>query len=169
MSIIRQAAFTGSQRLLKGALHCHTTRSDGKVSPEEVIRLHKQNGYDFMALTDHRNYNFRNFAPETDMLILPGMEMDSNFPDRPVHCHHIVCLGPVDGNGFAQDDAFEPVYITNPGQTQAMLDDIHACGNMTMYCHPQWSGTPASEFSMLQGNFAMEIYNAGCAIEFRLG
>ena len=40
----RQAAFTGSAPLLKGGLHCHTTRSDGAMSPEDVIRFHVQNG-----------------------------------------------------------------------------------------------------------------------------
>ena len=34
----RQAAFENARRHLKGALHCHTTRSDGKGTPEEVIR-----------------------------------------------------------------------------------------------------------------------------------
>ena len=33
---ITQKAFTGSGKLLKGGLHCHTTRSDGKGTPEEV-------------------------------------------------------------------------------------------------------------------------------------
>ena len=55
----RQAAFTGSAPLLKGALHCHTTRSDGRGTPEEVIKLHADNGYSFMALTDHRIYNYK--------------------------------------------------------------------------------------------------------------
>ena len=36
--MIRQAAFTGKMPLLKGALHCHTTRSDGKGTPEETLR-----------------------------------------------------------------------------------------------------------------------------------
>ena len=34
--MLRQSAFTGDRPLLKGALHCHTTRSDGKGTPEEV-------------------------------------------------------------------------------------------------------------------------------------
>ena len=73
--IIRQQAFTGgNDKFLKGGLHCHTTRSDGQLPPEEVIRLHAENGYDFLALTDHRFYNYTNFAPETNVLIVPGME-----------------------------------------------------------------------------------------------
>lgn len=41
--MIRQQAFGGKGKMLKGGLHCHTTRSDGKCSPEEVIRLHVKN------------------------------------------------------------------------------------------------------------------------------
>lgn len=39
--------------MLKGALHCHTTKSDGKLTPDEVLRTHRDQGYDFIALTDH--------------------------------------------------------------------------------------------------------------------
>ena len=35
--MIRQAAFIDCKRHLKGGLHCHTTRSDGKATPEETI------------------------------------------------------------------------------------------------------------------------------------
>ena len=61
--MLRQAAFGGEEKLLKGGLHCHTTRSDGRGTPEEVIRLHASNGYDFLALTDHRIYNYETSRP----------------------------------------------------------------------------------------------------------
>ena len=32
--MLRQAAFEGENPLLKGGLRCHTTRSDGKGTPE---------------------------------------------------------------------------------------------------------------------------------------
>ncbi len=164
----RQAAFLSGEKMLKGGLHCHTTRSDGKGEVSEVIRLHKENGYDFMAVTDHRLYNYDNFGVE-GITILPGMEMDGNFPrvQRAVHCHHIVCLGQTkeDGNPYAQDERFDSWKLTAPTDTQAHLDTLHANGQLTIYAHPQWSGTPAREFEMLEGNFAMEVWNSGCAIE----
>lgn len=169
----RQSAFLSSKKPLKGALHCHTTRSDGEVSPEEVVRLHKENGYDFLAITDHRLYNYSSFGVD-GITILPGMEMDGNFAkpegDRQVHCHHIVCIGPEKnkGNGYQQDEVLPRWHIEKPEDTQPHLDRIHENGNLTIYAHPQWSGTPAREFEMLRGNFAMEIYNSGCVIENRL-
>lgn len=39
--------------MLKGALHTHTTCSDGDLSPEEVLRVYRDLGFDFVALTDH--------------------------------------------------------------------------------------------------------------------
>ena len=157
--------------MLKGALHCHTTRSDGKGDPAEVIALHKANGYDFMALTDHRLYNYDNFGEE-NITIIPGMEIDVNFKKRDrrtaVHCHHVVSIGPLEGNGFAQDQRFERLFIDQPEETQPVLDMLHENGNMTIYCHPEWSGTPARDFDMLRGNFAMEIWNSGCVIENRM-
>jgi len=161
----RQQAFAKEGKFLKGGLHCHTTRSDGRLDPADVIRLHKQNGYDFLALTDHRNYNFKNHAPETDITIIPGMEFDNAIrPDGTLRHFHIVCIGPSkeDGNGYEQDDQFPRGEAKDQFEFQAYLDDIHAKKNLTIYCHPQWSSTPARYFEKMQGNFAMEIWNSDC-------
>ena len=165
----RQAAFIDAKKLLKGALHCHTTRSDGQGTPEEVLKKHAEHGYDFVALTDHRRYNFANYG-DAPLTIIPGMEMDGNLPGAGwpyVHCHHIVSIGPekAQGNGFEQDQRFDSYRLSKPEDTQEMLDKLHAAGNLTIYCHPQWSGTPVCEYEMLEGNFAMELWNSGCAVE----
>lgn len=164
----QQAAFAGPERMLKGGLHCHTTRSDGRGTPEEVIRLHYEKGYDFLALTDHRIYNYTNYAPEVPLTILPGMEFDNTFERGPgFRCFHVVCVGPrrEDGNGFAQDERLVSGTALDQASFQPYLDEFHKKGNLTLYCHPQWSSTPARYFEDLKGNFAMEIWNSGCAME----
>lgn len=165
--MIQQAAFIGKNKMLKGGLHCHTTRSDGRVTPEDVMKMHKENGYDFLALTDHRIYNMKNFAPELGLTIIPGMEFD-NIGLPAAHgsrCFHTVCLGPTkeDGNGFEHDQKFESANVPDQESYQPYLDDIHAKNNLTIYCHPEWSATPPRYFDKMQGNFAMEIWNTGCA------
>ena len=181
--MIRQQAFAGAKNapMYKGGLHCHTTRSDGRGTPEEVIRLHKEHGYDFLALTDHRNYNYENFAPECDITIIPGMEYDGGgfptitdnddtltpaFDSTGFRCFHTVCIGPEKGNGnaYTQDQRFDSARVRSQEEYQPYLDKLHADGQMTVYCHPEWSSTPARYFSKLKGNFAMEIWNSGCAI-----
>lgn len=163
----QQQAFTVKRKMLKGGLHCHTTRSDGKVEPAEVIRLHKKNGYDFLAITDHRNYNYINYAPDTDITIIPGMEFDNEI-DHGYGCRHFhtVCIGPAKegGNGYEQDVVLPRGKARDQFEYQAFLDDAHAKKNLTIYCHPEWSSTPARYFEKQKGNFAMEIWNSSSAI-----
>ncbi len=40
-------------KFYRGNLHGHTTNSDGVWSTDEYIRQYRQNGYDFVAITDH--------------------------------------------------------------------------------------------------------------------
>lgn len=168
--MLRQQAFIEKNKMLKGGLHTHTTRSDGKLTPEEVIKLFKANGYDFLAITDHRNYNFKDFAPEEGLTIIPGMEFDNGLikvEGGGFRCFHTVCIGPAkeDGNGYEQDEKLTSAVAPTQEEYQPHLDEIHAKKNLTMYCHPEWSSTPARYFEKLKGNFAMEIWNSGCAIE----
>ena len=103
---IRQAAFAGRQRMLKGGLHCHTTRSDGIAAPEEIIDLYAESGYDFLALTDIRFYNRKNYVPEGRITIIPGMEFDATFEggwekeDYGFRSFHTVSIGPDDIPGL---------------------------------------------------------------------
>ena len=173
--MLQQAAFKGNSPLLKGGLHCHTTRSDGKGSPEDVIAMHAQHGYDFLAITDHRIYNYKNYLPGSDVLIIPGTEIDRNITNHHnVHCFHTVWLGPEKPeNPYEQDQTFPRGYVQNQQEFQYLLDEAHRSKQMTFYCHPQWSGTFAREFEQLQGIFAMELWNTGsvleCGVDFNNG
>ena len=162
--VLVQEAFKGEQHWLKGGLHCHTTRSDGVGTPEEVIRFHVDHGYDFLALTDHQIYNFKNFT-DLPITIIPGMEMARSIKDRRYgNCFHTVCIGPAEGNGYRQDEVFENGVVEDQYEYQAILDDIHARHNLTFYCHPEWSFTPAQSFMHMKGNFAMEIWNSASVL-----
>ena len=163
----RQEAFLNRNKMLKGGLHCHTTRSDGDGTPEEVIRLHKENGYDFLALTDHRKYNFKNYAEDVEITIIPGMEFDNTFDrENGFRTFHTVFIGPDDEtNGYSQDEELPSGNALNQESFQAYLDEAHEKNNLTIYCHPQWSSTPTRFFDKLDGNVAFEIWNSGCAIE----
>lgn len=62
---------------LKGNLHTHTFWSDGDEFPESVAQWYKENGYDFLALTDHNvileGERWRNF-PEDHATLHKYME-----------------------------------------------------------------------------------------------
>lgn len=166
----RQQAFVNKGNpMLKGGLHCHTTRSDGCDAPEVLLGKYADAGFDFVALTDHRKYNLRNFAPRTGVLVIPGMEIDRQIEgDKGIHCFHSVCIGPVEGNGYTQDELYPAGTVKDQADFQPLLDEIHAKNNLTFYCHPEWSATPACEFGQMQGHFAMEIWNSISAVEHDL-
>ncbi len=43
-------------RPYRGDMHCHTCRSDGREGPEIVAANYRKNGFDFLAITDHGQY-----------------------------------------------------------------------------------------------------------------
>ncbi len=53
---------------IKGNMHTHTFWSDGDEFPEIVVKWYKENGYDFLALTDHNvvleGERWRNFPED---------------------------------------------------------------------------------------------------------
>lgn len=170
---IQHAAFKKGKPFLKGALHCHTTRSDGQCTPEEVVRLLHEHGYQFMAITDHDIVNHVNPCPDVPMTMLSGMEREMNLPgpgqDQP-HTVHVVGVGvPGDVRTPAQDTRFERWALSSSADdAQAMIDQLHSFGMITHYCHPEWSGTCYQEFKNLRGNYAMEVWNSVCVQNFEL-
>jgi len=76
--------FWDDKPFYRGNTHCHTTRSDGRRSPEEVIALYREAGYDFLALTDHRKLSEQEHFEE-NLLMIPGMEMDFLYPTQALH------------------------------------------------------------------------------------
>ena len=165
--LIRQTAFEQKGDFLKGGIHCHTTRSDGKGDPAAVIRLHYEHGYRFLALTDHNIFNRINYA-NVPMTILSGIERNMELPgwtkDKP-HCVHIVGIGdPAAPEGPAQDEIISDFgRFDDLSAAQGMIDEMHGWGLKTFYCHPEWSGTTYADFRCLQGNFGMELWNSDCA------
>ena len=166
---IQQAAFKVGKPFLKGALHCHTTRSDGRGDPADVIRLHHENGYDFMALTDHNVLNHINHG-DAPMTILAGVERDFGLPGRAQnkpHCVHVVGVGVPGDPAIPAQDA-RPTHAGRGEeaiQAQSMIDEMHGWNLKTIYAHPEWSGTTFQDFGGLQGNFAMEVWNTGCVMD----
>ena len=167
--LIRQTAFERNHSFLKGGMHCHTTRSDGKGDPADVIRMHYEHGYQFLALTDHNIFNRARYG-DAPMTMLSGLERNMELPgwahDRP-HCVHIVGIGDPDATEGPGQDEVIPAYgrFEEVSAAQGMIDQMHGWGLKTIFCHPGWSGSPYSDFRCLEGNFAMELWNSGCAVE----
>jgi len=74
---------------MKVDLHSHTTCSDGRNPPAELVRLAKAAGIDVLAVTDHdTTEGIREAAREGRRIgvrIVPGIEMSSRFGAEDVH------------------------------------------------------------------------------------
>ena len=74
----------------RGNTHVHTVNSDGTATPQMVVRWYKENGYQFVVLTDH---DFRTpvdslnavFGEPNGFVVIAGEEITDRFENRPVH------------------------------------------------------------------------------------
>ena len=73
----------------KGNLHCHSTLSDGALTPRKVKAFYRERGYDFLAVTDHRLLGEETHM-EDGLLVLSGLEMGQKcrFPARILKSHN---------------------------------------------------------------------------------
>ena len=72
-------------------LHMHTTYSDGRLTPEELVAAAKDAGLRYMAITDHDTVGGIGHLYETGMYpcksirIIPGIEFSAHHPLREIH------------------------------------------------------------------------------------
>jgi predicted metal-dependent phosphoesterase TrpH len=75
---------------MKADLHLHTTASDGRLEPGELVRLAAKAGLDVIAITDHDTTN--GIAPALaatehfpSLTVIPGVEVSTDVPHSEVH------------------------------------------------------------------------------------
>ena len=134
------------KRWFKGNLHTHTTNSDGKKTPEETIELYKENGYDFLALTDHWKVSATEMRD--GILLLSGCEYDWS-PNVRDGVYHIVAVG-----------MKETPEITRENTPVQGIEQIHAAGGLAILAHPAWSLNTPAQIKAIPGIDATEIYNS---------
>ncbi|MDD5274993.1 MAG: PHP domain-containing protein [Methylovulum sp.] len=75
-------------------LHCHSTASDGALSPTAVVQRAHQQGVTALALTDHDTTDglaeAQCCAATTGIKLITGIELSTNWQNK---CFHIVGLG----------------------------------------------------------------------------
>ena len=127
----------------KGNLHTHTTESDGAKTPDEVKRIYKSLGFDFLALTDH--WRVSEAGVYDGMLVLSGVEYDC-ITDG---CYHVV--------GYGMKEKPEVKRGDGP---QEFIDGIKRAGGIATLAHPAWSLQRPDKMAELKGVDCTEIYNS---------
>lgn len=157
----------------KSNLHCHTTLSDGCLTPKEVKEFYREQGYSVLAITDHRLYQNHVELCDEHFLALAAYEVDLNeFGERggsfsDIATYHI--------NLFDTNPALHTSEKAASPQPEQRYGDIAALnsyiarmselGFLVCYNHPYWSLQSAPDYTPLRGLWGMEIYNHGCEID----
>ena len=166
-------------RPLKGDLHAHSYRSDGRRDPSALAGYYREYGYDFFALTDHNRY-------------YPGEEIDDNYKDVklafqrvkgeevhvPGNSVHIVHVG---GKSSVADlyvhdrekyeaelETYIPKvpsdipekYVTRYAQCMWATDKIHEAGGLAIFPHPYWRPSLSKAFNVCD-EFATILLKSG--------
>jgi hypothetical protein len=148
----------------RGNLHTHSTNSDGRHPPEDVIAFYRNAGYDFLALTDHfmEQYGWKvsDTRPLRDDGFTTLLAAELHAPRTKVgELWHIKAVGlPLD---FAPPVNGEtgPELAARAAETGAFIGLVH----------PSWYGLTTEDARQIPFAHAIEIYNHGSAVEVDRG
>lgn len=168
-----------SLRPLKGDLHSHSCRSDGTRDPAAQAGHYREEGYDFVALTDHNRYFSGGEIDETyagvntGLVRVLGEEVHS--PDSVVHIVHV-------GGGASVADCYvhdrenyeadikeymgkvptdiPEQYRSRYAKAMWATDKIHAQGGIAIFPHPFWRPGKSKTYNVTE-EFARILLKSG--------
>lgn len=165
----------------KANLHCHSTNSDGKKTPEQLKEMYKNHGYSILAITDHENPNNHSYLNDEDFMMITGYEAYI----RPGHKYDVFGKE-VHINLFARDPentalvCYYPAYckyisperqlaLKKVGSTKErgfsveyineFVKTAKENGYIAAYNHPWWSMENEETILQYDGFFSMEMCN----------
>ena len=142
-------------RWYKGNTHTHTLNSDGDSTPEEVVKWYRDNGYNFLVITDHEKItpvDPLNLAlgEAGEFLVISGQEVTDRAEGKP---QHVNALG-------TTTVSMPKKAATSLANLQANIDAVLALGGVPQINHPNfgWALT-ADTIAKTRGAMLFEVYN----------
>lgn len=135
---------------LKGNLHTHTTESDGRLSPQQAVDLYRDNGYSFLALTDHNRLTRTDHLDTAGLAMLPGMELHQGQGELG-QVHHLVAIG-----------METPIEVPETSSLQAAMTYISARCKFAFIAHPYWTSLTLRDILGVKGHIGIEVFNTTC-------
>lgn len=136
-----------SGRTYRGALHVHTTCSDGKLSPAQSCRRYQRLGFDFVFITDHDQWNDHSHLTEAGLMVFSALELSCRGGRE-----HVVALGVHEWAG--------------PKDTQEAIDWVSDLGGLPVLCHPFWSRMSLRRALELEGYPLLEVWNTHGGLKY---
>lgn len=181
----------GSKNFYKANLHCHTTLSDGALTPEQVKSEYKSRGYSIVAFTDHEHLIDHSDLNDDDFLVLTACEIAikqfenestmKNLSLKVCHlnlysldAHNVTtpCYSKVYDH-FVNDENRDLVRYDGDGEYKReygacginrIIAEANDKGFIVSYNHPSWSLENACDYVDYDGLFAVEIFNTSCVM-----
>jgi len=126
---------------IKAGFHCHTTNSDGGLSPRETAERYCSKNFQCLGITDHSKVTLLD-RPLAEGFITIGATENGGNPD-------IIAVG-----------VQTPVPKDLPLSKKASM--LAGQGGFTIAAHPTWCGVLPIDYVNCPDLMAMEIYNAYC-------
>ena len=158
--------FSAAKGAYRGNLHGHSTHSDGRNSPADVVRLYRDAGYHFTCLSEHYWSNPRFCAATLNDASALDRDDFITLLSAELHCHgklydcdglwHIVANGLPPGFAIAGETETGPELVSR----------AVAAGAYVTIAHPEWYSLTDAEAQALAeaGAHGVEIYNHASAI-----
>jgi hypothetical protein len=122
--------YQGNGRYYKAQLHTHTTCSDGKLKPEELVEEYRKRDFTFLAITDHDCITdfdlYKINSSEQQMILIKGEEMTWPRPIRPF--------------GYHINRLFIDKQIKRK-DLQSIIDETHRTRGVIVINHPGFLGS----------------------------
>ena len=183
-----------NKKQYKANLHCHSSLSDGKRTPEELKEMYKKHGYSILSITDHECPNCHSYLDDEDFITVTGYEA---YIRKDKNCRYNVYDCEIHLNLFARDQKDETIICYNApyckyiskeraeslpkAGSQAtreysvsyinkFIKEANENGYIVAYNHPCWSMEDEKDIMQYEGFFSMEMCNysayIGNAIEY---
>lgn len=143
-----------NKEYLKGNLHTHTIKSDGKYSLKKTLNIYKEQNYDFLGITDHDIFCMEDM--ENDIVLLHGIEVSCIYSgDNKTKGEyvHFCCF---DSNN---DDENCIYYYSDISELKKCLKKLSRKYNIIQFNHPLFSRLLDNEAIQLENYNLIEVYN----------
>lgn len=139
----------------KGNTHAHTLRSDGDSTPEEVVKWYRENGYNFLFITDHETITPAEplnvtFGKPNEFVVLYAQEVTDSLNKKPYHVNGLGVMSVVKPN--------RGTTIVN--NLQLNVDAVRKAGGVPQINHPNFGwALSADEIRQVRNVNLVEIFN----------
>lgn len=186
---MKKILLDANQCFFKGNMHCHSTLSDGKMTPEELKDFYKSHGYHFLAITDHDHFNDNSYLDDEDFITITSGEFaikefpeQSTLKNQRMKCCHLNFYAKrrdnVDVPWYSPvydhytkgekreelirkyDKGYQRVYSGEGINDLIRMANEH--GFFVAYNHPRWSLENYKQYSQYEGLWGVEVFNNAC-------